>query len=249
MKAPIGVLFLAAMPAMSLMSIPLSAQEQTTEESEDEAFLNQPVQEQSGEAADEGSKPVDRKDDISKKDEKERARDHHFQGFANALIGTGWFMVAPYDKNDPEKMCAVTPGTEGAEGEPVCTGRSGFHIDMLGGFGLLPGFEIFAIFRLGLERPAGENMPKTRQIGAGVKIYSPKDGLFKIGFGVAPLFDFSNRGGADLGYDFVIHVPIQAQFDFNPWIGAYLQVSPNISFVSEFRLEFTGGIGAQGRFP
>ena len=71
-----------------------------------------------------------------------KSRDHYFQGFANLLIGTGWFMVAPYDKNDPQKMCEVTPGTGGQEGEPVCTGRSGFHLDMLGGFGVLPGFEI-----------------------------------------------------------------------------------------------------------
>ena len=181
-------------------------------------------------------------------DTKDR-RNHFLQGFANAFIGTGWFMVAPYEKNDPKKMCEVTADSNGQEGEAFCTGRAGFHLNFLGGFGLLPGFEVFAIFRLGVQRPAAENAPKIRQIGAGVKIYTPADGLFKIGIGAAPLFDFSDRGGADLGYDFVIHVPILAQFDFWRWFGAYFEVSPNISFVSEFRLELNTGIGVQGRFP
>lgn len=184
------------------------------------------------------------------KNEKKYLRDHAKQGFVNLLFGTGWFIVAPYDKDDVSKRCAVTSGTNGTEGEPVCTGRSGFHFDVLGGYGVLPGLEVFLIARLAAERPDGENMPKTRQLGAGVKIYSPKNGFFKIGFGIAPLFDFSDRPkGADIGYDFVIHVPIQAQFDIVRWFGAYAQLSPNISFISEFKLEFTGGIGVQGRFP
>lgn len=253
MRASIAALCPAATLVVSIVCSPLYAQGQDLSESEDEAFLNPAAGgeevDEPADATDEDKRDNGGDEEASKEDGEEKARDHFFQGFANVLIGTGWFMVAPYDKNDPDKMCAETPGTNGEEGEPVCTGRSGFHIDMLGGFGLLPGFEVFAIFRLGLETPAGENQPKVRQIGAGIKVYSPKDGLFKIGFGVAPLFDFSDRGGADIGYDFVIHVPIQAQFDFNPWVGAYVQVSPNISFVSEFRLEFTGGIGVQGRFP
>ncbi|MDJ0765429.1 MAG: hypothetical protein QNJ97_20785 [Myxococcota bacterium] len=179
-------------------------------------------------------------------------RDHLHQGSINILIGTGWFLVAPYDKNDAGKMCERQDTGDGVEGEPVCTGRSGFFLDLLGGFGVLPGFEVYAIFRLGLERPGGDlvNQPKTRQLGAGIRLYSPKSGFFKIGFGIAPLFDFSDHGNAaDVGKDFVIHVPIQAQFDIVRWFGAYAQVASNISFVSEFRLELTGGIGVQGRFP
>jgi hypothetical protein len=181
----------------------------------------------------------------------ERKRDHERQGFANILVGTGYFMVVPWDKDDPEKRCATKPD-EPNRGEPICSGRSGWHLDMLLGYGLKPGFELFAIFRLGLEQPSGnglEHQPKVRQVGAGLKIYTPKDGLFKLAFGVAPLFDFSNRGNIDVRPDFVIHVPIAAHFDIFPWFGAYAQVSPNFSFVSEFRLEFTGGIGVQGRFP
>ncbi|MCP4604121.1 MAG: hypothetical protein GY847_26965 [Proteobacteria bacterium] len=222
-----------------------SAQEIKSTEDEDEAFLSEST-EPAGQKAAETPK-----DGETSEEGEERARDHFFQGFANVFIGTGFFMVAPYDKDDEDKMCKKASDEEG--GEPVCTGRSGFHLDMLGGFGVLPGLEVFAIFRLGLEQPSSSgltNQPKVRQIGAGIKIYTPKDGLFKIGFGVAPLFDFSNHGGgADIGYDFIIHVPIQAQFDINPWFGAYVQLSPNISFISEFRLEFTGGIGVQGRFP
>jgi len=241
------------------------AQDAASTEDEDEAFLNPttgPEEIDGSERAapkEEGepSNETTETQEESEEESEERTRDHAMQGFVNLLVGTGFFLVAPYGdgKDDEDKMCKLKEdGSEGeTEGEPVCTGRSGFHLDMLGGFGVLPGFEIFAIFRLGLEQPTGDgllNQPKIRQIGAGVKIYSPKDGLFKIGIGVAPLFDFSSHGGgADIGYDFIIHVPIQAQFDFVPWFGAYLQVSPNISFVSEFRLEFTGGIGVQGRFP
>ncbi len=234
------------------------AQDVASTQDKDEAFLNPTTgpeaPEEKGEPSNETETPEESEEEGEAESE-ERTRDHSMQGFVNLLVGTGFFLVAPRDKNDEDKMCKLKEsGSDGEiDGEPVCTGRSGFHLDMLGGFGVLPGFEVFAIFRLGLEQPTGDgllNQPKIRQIGAGVKIYSPKDGLFKIGIGVAPLFDFSDHGGgADIGYDFIIHVPIQAQFDFVPWFGAYLQVSPNISFVSEFRLEFTGGIGVQGRFP
>ncbi len=208
---------------------------------------------------DDADEPADG-EDAAKKDEATpegeekwggRKRDHKRQGFMSILGGTGYFMVAPYDKDDPDKRCADDK-EEPEQGEPLCSGRSGWHLDMLAGYGLKPGFELFAIFRLGLEQPSGNglrNQPKVRQVGAGIKIYTPKEGLFKLAFGVAPLFDFSNRGDIDLRPDFVIHVPIAAHFDIYPWFAAFAQVSPNISFISEFRLEFTGGIGLQGRFP
>lgn len=180
-----------------------------------------------------------------------KLRDHRRQGFVNVLAGTGWYLVAPYEKNDPDKACGWkasnnTNKPEG-EGEPVCSGRSPFHLDFLGGFGVTDGIEVFAMFRLGVEPPA-ERVPETRLIGAGIKVYSPSDGLFKIAFGVAPLFDFSERRVED-AYDFVIHVPIAAHFDFVPWFGAYLQVAPNISFITEFKMDITAGLGVQGRFP
>ena len=181
-----------------------------------------------------------------------RLRDHAKQGFFNILVGSGYFLVAPYDKDDPDKRCADSEDEPG-QGEPLCGGRVGWHLDMLAGYGLKPGLELFLMFRLGLERPDGNglmNQPKTRQLGVGIKVYTPKDGFFKMGFGVAPLFDFSNRGG-NIGVtnDLVLHVPIQALFDIYPWFGAYAQVAPNLSFIQEFRVEFTGGIGLQGRFP
>jgi hypothetical protein len=180
-----------------------------------------------------------------------KLRDHRHQGFVNVLAATGWYMVAPYDKNDPDKACgwqaSNNTNTADGEGEPVCSGRSGFHLDFLGGFGVTDGIEVFAMFRLGVEQP-DERLPETRLIGAGIKVYTPSDGLFKIGFGVAPLFDFSERRAAD-SYDFMIHVPIAAHFDFVPWFGTYLQVAPNISFVTEFKIDITAGLGVQGRFP
>lgn len=179
----------------------------------------------------------------------ERARDHANQGFVSVLFGTGWYMVAPYDKDDPEKMCAAKEGEGDEEGEALCTGRSGVHLDFLAGYAVRPGFELFGIFRLGLERPDGPNAPLTRQLGAGLRVYSPSDGLFKMSIGVAPLFDFSDRKSDAIGKDLVFHVPIGAQFDFIPWLGAYAQVAPNVSFFSEFRIDITAGVGVQGRFP
>lgn len=236
---------------MSLTAVVASkktfAEEKDPGAADDEAFLAAASEPAKDEAATGDSQENEQQ---GEQQEKKYVRNHAKQGFVNLLFGTGWFLVAPYDKDDPRKRCDTTPGTNGSEGEPVCTGRSGFHFDLLGGYGILPGLEVFLMLRLGVERPGGDNMPKSRQLGAGIKIYSPKDGLFKIGFGIAPLFDFSSRpSGADIGYDFVIHVPIQAQFDIVRWFGAYAQLSPNISFISEFRLEFTGGIGVQGRFP
>jgi len=183
-----------------------------------------------------------------------RKRDHDFQGFVNVLFGTGWYLVAPYDKNDPDKACSdltTDPNdpNAGPEGDPVCAGRSPMHLDFLGGFGVKEGLEVFAMFRLGMPDPAADDhLPtQTRYLGAGIKTYSPEDGLFKISFGVAALFDFSNRRSET--YDFVIHVPIAAHFDFIPWLGAYLQVAPDISFIAEFKLDITAGVGLQGRFP
>lgn len=182
-------------------------------------------------------------------------RNHDKQGFVNVAFGTGFYLVAPKEKNDPLRACETKDanGENGYEGEPVCTGRSSMHLEFLGGYGVLPRFEVFAIFRLGLEAPA-PGRPQPRQLGAGVKVYSPADGLFKIGIGVAPLFDFSKHAtpghaSVDFGYDFVIHVPIQFQFDIVRWVGVYAELAPNISFVAEVRFEICAGIGVQGRFP
>lgn len=173
-----------------------------------------------------------------------KLRDHRHQGFVNVLFGTGWHMVAPYDKDNPDKACGYDSDDES---EPVCTGRSPFHLDFLAGFGVKDGLEVFAMFKLGLDRPDSRLPERMMMIGAGIKVYSPSDGLFKISFGVAPLFDFSPRRVDK--YDFLIHVPIGAHFDFLPWLGAYIQVAPNISMVTEFMLDLTAGIGVQGRFP
>lgn len=173
-------------------------------------------------------------------------RDHKFQGVVNITTGTGWYMVAPYDKNDPGKACGVD---ENGEGEPVCTGRSTWYLDFLGGFGVRPGMELVLMYRQGVES-AGLGNPQTRRFGAGVKFYKPADTFFKIGFGIIPLFDFSKRQtGSDEKGDFVIHIPILAQFDIIRWFGAYAQVAPNISFVSEFRFDINFGFGVQARFP
>lgn len=171
-------------------------------------------------------------------------RDHRFQGVVNVGFGTGFYMVAPYDKNDPLKACGYD---DDGQSEPVCTGRSGMHLDFLGGFGVKEGLEIVAMYRQGLEDPQ-RGRPQARFIGAGFKIYKPADGLFKLAFGVIPLFDFSERSGME-GQDFVIHIPIAAHFDIVRWFGAYAQLAPNISFVSEFRFDINFGFGVQGRFP
>jgi hypothetical protein len=178
-------------------------------------------------------------------------RNHDKQGFVNVAFGTGFYLVAPKDKNDPLRACGFNEG--GSDGKAVCVDRSSMRLELLGGYGVLPRFEVFAIFRLGLEAPAPGRIDE-RQIGAGVRVYSPADGLFKIGIGIAPLFDFSEHASpghshVDRGYDFVIHVPIQFQFDIVRWVGVYAELAPNISFVTEFRLDISAGIGVQGRFP
>ncbi|MBN2802976.1 MAG: hypothetical protein JXR91_07765 [Deltaproteobacteria bacterium] len=182
----------------------------------------------------------------SAKDEnsKKYIRDHKLQGVVNILFGTGWYMTVPYDKNDPNKACGYDSNNEG---EPFCTGRSSMFFDFLAGFGVIKGLELVFMYRQGLEQPE-IGKPQPRFIGAGIKAYKPSDGLFKIGIGVIPLFDFSKRD-VDLGADFVIHVPILAQFDIVRWFGAYAQIAPNISFVNEFKFDINFGIGVQARFP
>jgi hypothetical protein len=190
----------------------------------------------------------------AKEDEK-LLRDHAKQGFVNVGFGTGFYLVAPKEKNNELRACGTKEqsGETGYEGEPICVGRSSAHLEFLGGYGVLPRFEVFAIFRLGLEA-AEPGRTRPLQVGAGVKVYSPADGLFKIGIGIAPLFDFSQHAtpghpSVDFGYDFVIHVPIQFQFDIVRWVGVYAELAPNISFITEFRLDISAGIGVQGRFP
>ncbi|MBN2719333.1 MAG: hypothetical protein JXX14_26015 [Deltaproteobacteria bacterium] len=173
-------------------------------------------------------------------------RDHKFQGVVNITTGTGWYMVAPYDKNDPHKACGYN---EDDESEPVCTGRSSWYMDFLGGFGVRPGLELVLMFRQGVEG-AELGSPQTRRFGGGFKIYKPSDTLVKMGFGIIPLFDFSERHPqSDAANDFVIHIPILLQVDVVRWLGVYAQVAPNMSFISEFRFDINFGIGIQGRFP
>jgi hypothetical protein len=243
-----GILVVAT--AFAAPSQAMAGDDSPVEVDDDEAFLAGPPVE--GDIDDEGKEgpseeeAEDGQDTTEEGEKEERKRDHRHQGFANVLFGIGWYMVAPYDKDVPEKACGWE---ESGEGEPVCSGRSPMHLDILAGFGVKDGLEIFAMFRTSLPDPGvSEFLPEqTRYLGAGIKTYSPSDGLFKIAFGVAPLFDFSKRDSD--AKDFVIHVPIAAHFDFIPWLGAYAQVSPNISFISEFKLDISLGIGVQGRFP
>lgn len=232
----------ALITALLLLPVPAQAQETdeeflsggATEEPEPEGETSPKPAAEAGEEADEGEETHD--------------RDHYFQGFVNLTFGTGWYLVAPYNKNDEDEACSEVTMDQGEpDGDPVCFGRSTMHLDILGGFAPLSGFEVFLMTRLGMESPTRAR-DQSRWIGAGIKKYTPEEGLFKIGIGIAPLFSFSGTN-VDLSYDFVIHVPIAFHFDFVKWFGAYLQIAPNISFVSEFRLDISGGIGVQGRFP
>ncbi len=249
----VGTLLLAAVFAAPFPVI--AADDSAEDVDDDEAFLAGPSPE--GDIDDEGkegsSEEGVEEGEVTPKEEgekEERKRDHRHQGFVNLLFGIGWYMVAPYDKNVPDKACGWEDDNPAAgEGEPVCSGRSPMHLDILAGFGVKDGLEVFAMFRTSLPDPGvSDFLPEqTRYLGAGIKTYSPSDGLFKISFGVAPLFDFSQRRSD--GKDFVIHVPIAAHFDFIPWLGAYAQVAPNISFISEFKFDISFGVGVQGRFP
>ena len=247
--APVALALCLAAPARAQEPEPES--EKNADAPADAADAPAEAADAPAEAADAPAEAADAPADATGEKWGGKKRDHRHQGFVSVLAGTGWYLVAPYDKNDPDKACdwkeSNNSNTTEGEGEPICSGRSPFHLDFQAGFGVLDGFEVFAMFRLGVE-PSGRYQPDARLIGAGIKVYSPSDGLFKIGFGVAPLFDFSERRVND-AYDFLIHVPIAAHFDFVPWFGAYLQVAPNISFITEFKLDITGGLGLQGRFP
>ncbi|MCU0665033.1 MAG: hypothetical protein MUC50_22260 [Myxococcota bacterium] len=176
-----------------------------------------------------------------------RGLDHKMQGSVDLLVGTAFFLVAPYDKDDPDRMCGPDKSThDTSDGAAVCTGLSAWHVDVSGGFAPLPGFEVFAIARLGLGS-SDRYTPNTRQLGLGIKGYTPSESLFKLSVGIAPLFDFSQRRSEEK--DFGIFVPLAAHFDFLPWLGSYIQTAPIFSFVSEFRLELSVGLGVQGRFP
>jgi hypothetical protein len=187
---------------------------------------------------------------MANSDRDKTQRDHHFQGVLNITTGSGWYMVAPYDKNNPAKACGYdeADGRIG-EAEPVCTGRSTWYVDFLGGFGVRPGLELVVMYRQGVES-ATLGSPQTRRLGMGFKAYKPANNLIKMGFGVIPLFDFSTRpDGSEERGDLIIHIPILIQFDIVRWFGAYGQVAPNISFISEFRFDINFGIGVQARFP
>ena len=171
-------------------------------------------------------------------------RDHHRQGNINLLFGAGWYFAAPYDKNDPAKACGYD---KRGESQAVCSAASALHLDILGGYGLTPGIELLVLYRQGLQS-AELGRPLLRLLGAGVRFYVPAASLFKMGVGVVPMVDLSKRLHSD-ARDFLLHIPISAQWDFVRWFGLYLQVAPNFSFVSEFRFDLTYGLGVQGRFP
>jgi hypothetical protein len=241
-RSKLSGVFLACAAALMLAPVVTGAQEATDEQS-DEEFLAGGT----GEA--EEDEPEVEEGSTEEDAAEEHDRDHYFQGFVNLTFGTGWFLVAPYNKNEPDEACSeLKPNSQGEMvGDAVCQGRSTLHLDILGGFAPLSGFEVFIMTRQGLESPTRAR-DQSRWIGAGIKKYTPGEGLFKIGIGVAPLFAFSGTD-VDVSYDFVLHVPIVFHFDFVKWFGAYLQLAPNISFATEFRLDISGGIGVQGRFP
>jgi hypothetical protein len=49
--------------------------------------------------------------------------------------------------------------------------------------------------------------------------------------------------------DVTVRPLVGLQFDFIRWAGAYLQISPTISFIRALHFAFDGGLGLQFRFP
>jgi hypothetical protein len=166
--------------------------------------------------------------------------DHEFQVGIRAGAGVPFVFALRYGDGAP---------CDGG-GNAFCVFVGSGIVDTELSFGVTRDLEITAMFRIGMigQEPTEQN---NMMAGLGIRSYISPESLFKFFLGARFILDFTQNGGvADWGdVDFGVRGEAGVQLDIVRWVGLYIQLGVNVTFLRAFGIspDLTGGV--QVRFP
>lgn len=184
-----------------------------------------------------------------------RARKKDFGHFMQ--VGARGGISIPYKimfRFDDSPECNVN-NKDGEEGGKVCGLLAPPALDLALSFALLDAIEPYVWMRMGLNDETKTQTEALRVFGAGVRIYTMSDSMFKVFF--EPAVGVETEGAlnaaaaasADYGTDFFIHLNAGLQVDFIRNLGVYISLGPNVSFLRAITTTLEGNVGLQVRVP
>lgn len=176
---------------------------------------------------------------------------HFMQVGARGGISIPYKIMARFDSSPP---CDQEVKDE--EEEPkVCAIASSPALDLALSFAPIDAIEPYLWLRMGLADEKETNTKALRVFGAGARIYTMSDSMFKLFF--EPALGIQTEGAIDpkltpdakYGTDVFVHLNFGGQLDFIRYAGIYVAVGPNVSFLRAITTTLEGNAGLQIRLP
>lgn len=180
---------------------------------------------------------------------------HGGQFGLRAGIVLGYRMVLRYDSSP---YCGEpNPQKQPSDQQKFCGYGAPPAVDLGLSFGVLDFIEPFAWARFGLAADTKSDANPLVLVGAGVRLYTMSDAMFKIFIEPAVALELeSGRGSAawqtnDPKYskDFVLHLAAGPQLDFHENFGLYVTGGLSMGVVRALASSLDLNIGLQGRLP
>lgn len=180
---------------------------------------------------------------------------HGGQFGLRAGIVLGYRMVLRYDSSP---YCGEpNPQKQPADQQKFCGYGAPPAVDLGLSFGLLDFIEPFAWARFGLAADTKSDANPLILVGAGVRLYTMSDALFKIFIEPAVALELEGgRGSAawqtnnpKYSKDFVLHLAAGPQIDFHKNFGLYVTGGLSMGVVRALASSLDLTIGLQGRLP
>lgn len=168
--------------------------------------------------------------------------DHEYQVGIRAGAGVPFVFALRYGDGAPCDR----------DGSPFCVFVGSGIVDVDVSFGATRDLEITAMFRIGMigQEPSEQN---AMMFGLGIRSYLSPESLFKFYLGARLMLDFTQSGMVDAGdwgpVDFGVRGEAGVQLDVVRYVGFFIQLGVNVTFLRAFGIspDLTGGF--QIRFP
>ena len=214
-------------------------------------------------AADEDEKSSDsapkKKSDESPQDDDAKKSDestgHGFQFGLRTGIALGYKMDFRYDRSP---FCRSFDPSKTAENQQkVCGFGAPPGIEVALSFAVLDGLEPYVFGRFGFSGESDTDTKALQLYGVGVRLYTMSDSRLKIF--IEPALALEVEGGAGhTGYsynnpeyktDVVFHAAAGPQYDFNRYVGAFLNAGLDVGVLRSISATVLAIIGVQARVP
>jgi hypothetical protein len=214
----------------------------------------------SSDSGDDGDKPKTAKHEETKPSDEDKSKDkptnygHMGQFGLRAGLVVGYRMILRYNSSP---YC-TTPDSGPVDSQQTFCGHGAPLATELGlSFGVLDFLEPFVWTRLGLAPERQTDTNPLKVFGAGVRIYTMSDAMFKIFIEPAVGLELESGRGTPAWQtnnpqykkDFMFKIAAGPQFDFARYVGAYVTGGISAAFVRALGASFDLSFGIQGRVP